>query len=232
MADELRSSGKSLFDFGPLAPVYDDWYSTPEGLAHDIVQKRDVCSLLPPAGDSQQLLDVGCGTGHWSRFFSSMGYDVQGIDISEEMIGAAQLNTGACGFDVGNACDLPFPDASFDITTSITALEFIPDQAAAVNEMARCTKPGGTMLIGTLNRIATMNMDRLEKGEEPFASGILHGPDELLELLLPLGEIRMAASKVDDQVLDPVVVAAHSQPVPPEHLAGPLLVARVRTHSL
>ena len=232
MADKLRSSGKSLFDFGPLAPLYEDWYATPEGKAHDIVQQRDVNTMIQPARGPQRLLDVGCGTGHWSRFFSSLGYDVEGIDISEEMVGAAQLNAGACSFDIGNACDLPYPDASFDITASITALEFIPDQAAAVKEMARCTKPGGTMLIGTLNRTAPINIIRLEKGEEPFASAILLGPDELLELLLPMGEVRMTASNVDDRVSDPVIVAAHSLPLPQEHLAGPLLVARARTHSL
>ena len=228
MADDLRASRKSLFDFGPLASVYEDWYATPEGQTHDIIQQRDVNAMIEPTHGLQRLLDIGCGTGHWSRFFRSLGYEVQGVDISGEMIRTAQEIVPECSFDVANACDLPFQDASFDITASITALEFIPDQAAAVNEMARCTRPGGIMLIGTLNRAAPINLERLSTGEEPFASGNLLGPEELMELVSPWGKVRMAASMVEDENQDSIVVNTDQLPVPPEHLAGPLLVAQIR----
>jgi len=228
MADELNPSGTSLFDFGPLASLYEDWYATPEGKAHDIVQQRDISTMIQPARGSQRLLDVGCGTGHWSRFFNALGYEVQGIDISEEMIRTAKEISPGCRFDVGSACDLPFPDASFDITASITALEFIPDQAAAVREMARCTRSGGIMLIGTLNRIAPINLGRLEEGEEPFASAKLLGPDDLMELISLWGEVRMVASTVGDPAQDPTVITADHQSEALQHLTGPLLVAHVQ----
>jgi SAM-dependent methyltransferase len=228
MADKLNSSGQSLFDFGPLAPLYEDWYTTPEGEAHDIVQQRDMNAMIQPARGPQRLLDVGCGTGHWSRFFSALGYEVQGIDISGEMIRTAREISDGCRFDVGNACDLPFPDAAFDITASITALEFIPDQAAAVREMARCTRPGGVLIIGTLNRIAPVNRDRLDEGEEPFASAKLLGPDELMKLISPLGEVRMVASTVAGPAQHPTAISAAHQPEALKHITGPLLVAQVQ----
>lgn len=227
MADELSPSGESLFDFGPLASLYEDWYGTPEGKAHDIVQQRDVKAVIQPARGAQRLLDVGCGTGHWSRFFNALGYEVQGIDISGEMIRTARDISPGCRFDIGSACYLPFPDASFDITASITALEFIPDQAAAVGEMARCTRPGGIVLIGTLNRVAPINRGRMDEGEEPFASANLLGPDDLMDMISPWGEVRMVASTVAEPVQDPIVIAADHQPEALKLLTGPLLVARV-----
>ena len=111
---------------------------------------------------------------------------------------------------------------------SVAALEFIPDPTAAVREMARCTRPGGMILIGTLNRTAPINRDRLHKGEEPYASGHLFAPDELADLLKPFGGIRMVASPVDAGSAEPCVLEEGDLPLHGGSLQGPLLVAAVK----
>ncbi|MBN2720349.1 MAG: class I SAM-dependent methyltransferase, partial [Proteobacteria bacterium] len=141
MAEKLNKNPASTFDFGPFAGEYEDWYATPEGKAHDLVQQKDILALLADVPRHGRLLEVGCGTGHWSRFFWSLGFEVHGIDVSEEMISEAKRTVPQCSFGRGNAQVLPAPDGSYDIVASVAALEFIPDPDAAVREMARCTRP-------------------------------------------------------------------------------------------
>ena len=228
MAWALTNPSSSLFDFGPLAHEYEIWYNTPAGQAHDLVQKQNVRELLRPARALEQLLDVGCGTGHWSRFFRSLGYEVHGIDISEKMVLVARATVPECVFDIADACVLPFKNASFDIVASMAALEFIPDPTVAVREMARCVKPGGSILIGTLNRLAPVNRDRLSEGEQPYASGHLFSPDELRDLLSPWGELRMAASSGSSRPPGPLPLVANHRSPPQGSLEGPFIVAEVR----
>ena len=52
-------------------------------------------------------------------------------------------------FQVGDACALPFPDASFDHAVSMLALQFVPQADLAVREMRRVTRPGGTVAAAT-----------------------------------------------------------------------------------
>jgi len=228
MAEKLKNPPGSTFDFGPFAGEYENWYATPEGQAHDLVQQKDVLALLNDVPSRGRLLEVGCGTGHWSRFFWSLGFEVHGTDVSEEMICEAKRTVPQCSFGRADAEVLPAPDGSYDIVASVAALEFIPDPAAAVREMARCTRPGGTILIGTLNRTAPINRDRILKGEEPYASGHLFAPEDLANLLKPFGEVRMAASPVDGGSAEPRIFGEGDLPRHGGSLQGSLLVAAVK----
>jgi len=191
---ETAGSRKSLFDFGPMASEYDRWYATPAGQAHDRVQKEDVRRLLRPASAGQTLLDIGCGTGHWSLFFAGMGYQVKGVDIAPEMIEVARSKVPECSFQVADVYDLPFDDGAFDVVAAMATLEFLPDSAAAVGEMVRCTRRGGYLLVGTLNRLAPLNQHRIAKGKQPYSSARLFSPEELRRFLTPWGRVRMVAS--------------------------------------
>lgn len=228
----MSNAGKALFDFAPLARQYDRWYQKPAGRTHDRVQKEDVKCLLRPARAGQRLQDVGCGTGHWSAFFAGMGYQVTGIDVAPDMIEVARTAVPECSFLVGDACDLPFKTALFDVAASMATLEFIPDPDSAVREMARCTKPGGSLLIGTLNRLAPLNQRRLSEGKQPYASAHLFSPQQLRSLLAPWGRVRMIAStprrrRRKRRALRPRRIAAR-KPLRRGRLCGPFIVAEVR----
>jgi ubiquinone/menaquinone biosynthesis C-methylase UbiE len=98
--------------------------------------------------DGQRVLDVGTGTGSLAAALEKAGPGVQvtGIDPSEGFITYAKKNaSGRTRFELGDAQALKFPDATFDATLSLFVMNFIPDHVKAIGEMARVTRPQGTV---------------------------------------------------------------------------------------
>jgi len=186
------SENSSTFDFATLARNYEQWYLTPAGRMYDQLEKAAVRKFLPKGQSSNRLLDVGCGSGHWSRFFASCGYEVAGIDISPEMIQVANLyKADQCRFQVADAGELPFQDHSFDVVTAITTLEFVSKPSAVVSEMFRCVRRGGKLIAGVLNRLAPVNRRRIARGKEPYISGRLFSPTEVRNIFEPYGRVQI-----------------------------------------
>lgn len=102
------------------------------------------------AGDD--VLDVGCGTGIVARAaaqrLDSSG-SVTGIDLNDGMLAVARRAPERVTWHHGPAELLPFRSRSFDRVVSQFALMFFTDQTAAIAEMARVTRPGGTITIAT-----------------------------------------------------------------------------------
>ena len=96
------------------------------------------------------ILVVGCGSGDDARALA--GYfntQVEAIDLENYFVGTENTPVR---FTQMNACELEFPDGTFDLVYSFHALEHIPDYKAAISEMRRVLKPGATYCIGTPNR--------------------------------------------------------------------------------
>jgi ubiquinone/menaquinone biosynthesis C-methylase UbiE len=163
---------------------------------YDRLERTAVDSLLSPAPHGARLLEVGCGTGHWSECFAGKGYAVTGVDISEPMIAMARRrNVTGAAFEVADAQNLPSADSSFDAAAAITVLEFTADPARVVSEMTRCVKRRGGMLIfGVLNRLSAYNRSRKRRTASMYAAAQLFSPSDLRALLTPSGEpiIRVA----------------------------------------
>src|SRR5579859_6541095 len=114
-------------------------------------------ALIAAAGVKlgQHVLDVGCGTGYFARLLAqAVGNDglVVGVDASLEMIRYASARARRarnCQFQLGTAESLSFPAEHFDVVVSSLFMHHLPDdlQLAAVSEMRRVLRPGGTLLI-------------------------------------------------------------------------------------
>jgi SAM-dependent methyltransferase len=102
---------------------------------------------------AEHVLDVGCGTGNLTFYLAqNRGIRaVRGVDFSPAYVEHArcQNHDARLTFLVGDACDLPFPEASFDHALSMLVLQFIPQPDLAVREMRRVTRPGGTIAAAT-----------------------------------------------------------------------------------
>lgn len=181
------------FSFDNAADHYDRWYDTPHGAVYDRFEKKAINKLLRDHTEGKRLLEVGCGTGHWSRFFSTRGCEVTGIDISERMVTIAKSkHIVRSSFHVMDGHSIPFADKSFDIAAAMTTLEFAADPKAMIAEMARCVrKPGGELLFGVLNALSEYNQERKNEVGSPYASAALFTPEQLRGLLEPLGQIQM-----------------------------------------
>ena len=111
----------------------------------------------------QDVLDVGCGIGHWGRLLAHVlprTAHVQGVDRDPLWVEKASARAAARQFaerfsyQVSAAETLPFADASFDLVTCQTVLIHMPDPAAVVGEMVRVARPGGLVLAAEPNNIA------------------------------------------------------------------------------
>jgi SAM-dependent methyltransferase len=92
-----------------------------------------------------RLLDLGAGTGWWSRAFCRW-YD--GIDvIAVEPSAAMRARSGYRPMVAGDAAHLPLADGSVDAVWLSTVIHHVPDLGAAADELRRVLRPGGTVLI-------------------------------------------------------------------------------------
>lgn len=103
--------------------------------------------VIPTQGGGSRLLDVGCGTGHQLRDLSARGFEIAGVDGSEEMLNIARRVNPGVDLKSADVESLPYETASFDFVLSIEVLRYLPDFRKAVREMGRVLRPGGTALV-------------------------------------------------------------------------------------
>ncbi|MGH3134262.1 MAG: class I SAM-dependent methyltransferase [Gaiellaceae bacterium] len=115
---------------------------------------RDIHSLVvdrmdPKPGD--RLLDAATGTGALALLAAERGADVVGMDLAPALIDTARELAAERGvtvrFEVGDAEDMTYDDASFDVVTSTCGVMFAPDHVAVAGELARVTRTGGRIAL-------------------------------------------------------------------------------------
>lgn len=97
---------------------------------------------------ARRVLDVGSGTGVVTEELASRTEaGVIGVDLERRMVDFARARGGRATYQFGDAHDLPFQDAWFDLTACHFLLMWCQDPHQAVQEMVRVTQPGGSVLI-------------------------------------------------------------------------------------
>jgi ubiquinone/menaquinone biosynthesis C-methylase UbiE len=103
-------------------------------------------AYLPEAATGRRALDVGCGTGHHMTDLAARGFDVAGVDGSNDMLDQARGLNPAFELHQADVDELPFPAESFDLALCIEVLRYLPDPQSAIAEIARVLRPGGICL--------------------------------------------------------------------------------------
>ena len=163
------------------ATEYDAWYHTPRGSWIGATEYRLLYQLLAPAPDAS-ILDVGCGTGYFTRRFALDGRIVTGVDPDQSMLEVARAHRAAGERYIrGDARALPFSDGEFDCCISVAALCFIPDEAAALAEMFRVTRR--RLALGLLNRRSILYLQKGRRGgSDAYRGAHWHTAREAREL--------------------------------------------------
>jgi 2-polyprenyl-6-hydroxyphenyl methylase/3-demethylubiquinone-9 3-methyltransferase len=137
----------------------------------------------------RQVLDVGCGGGILSESMARAGARVLGIDLSQAVLDVAELHAAEAGIDVGYravaAADLALErPAAFDVVTCMELLEHVPEPAAMLASLAALAKPGGDIVISTLNRNPKSFAIAIV-GAEYIARVLPRGTHEYLKFIRP-----------------------------------------------
>jgi ubiquinone/menaquinone biosynthesis C-methylase UbiE len=114
-----------------------------------------------PKGDlSEHWLDLGCGTGEYSVVAARAGMRVTGLDVAFRWLVVARrraaLAATAVRFICGNAERLPFPQGAFSRVVSLGLLEHCRRPSDVLAEVRRVLKPGGIVVIRTVNRFSLL----------------------------------------------------------------------------
>jgi SAM-dependent methyltransferase len=137
-AESLNARLKNIWMSGD----YDRFSRYMEGSARDFYERLNV---FPGC----RLLDVGCGSGQLALLAARDGLDVTGVDIATNLVERAQARAQAEGlearFQEADAEALPFPEASFDVVTSLIGAMFAPRPDRVANELLRVCASGGTI---------------------------------------------------------------------------------------
>jgi ubiquinone/menaquinone biosynthesis C-methylase UbiE len=176
------------------------------------------CRSALGVSGSEALLDVGCGPGDWPRYLRQHGHTgrLAGLDQSPAMIAAATTAAEGLGIEwfTGLAGALPFPDASFDITSAQHMLYHLPDIPAALREFARVVGPGGTVLATTNSRRDMPHLMALKDDLcARFGLPVIPSPSLAFGIENAPGILRAVYSRVEETILTNAFIFTTPEPV-------------------
>jgi 2-polyprenyl-6-hydroxyphenyl methylase / 3-demethylubiquinone-9 3-methyltransferase len=176
--DRVRTLARPRNDPGQYDDLAAEWWR-PGGvfaMLHWIAEAR--ARLVPPAREpAAVLVDIGCGAGLLSPHLAGKGYRHIGIDLTRSALHqAAAHGVTAINADAGR---LPLRDGVADVVSAGEILEHVPDRPAVIAEVCRVLKPGGLLVLDTLNATAISRFlavtvaERVPGGAPPG----IHDPD-------------------------------------------------------
>jgi ubiquinone/menaquinone biosynthesis C-methylase UbiE len=165
---------------------------------HDELAER-IRTLLAPLRGDERALDVGCGTGALAYALAPLVGEVVGVDASEEYLAVAREHAPpGCTFVVGDAEALPFPYGDFDLVGCLRVLHHVRRPELVVSEIARVTRPGGTILLadqlGDIDPMRSIELDRFERARDPSHTRLL--PDADVRGYLDANDVVVSANEI------------------------------------
>lgn len=112
-------------------------------------------SMLPQPTHSQgqklRVLDLGCGNGSLSHTIAQQGYDVVGVEDSEQGVTIAKKTFPDCHFIQASIYDLPYTDLqnSFDVVIAVEVIEHLLYPKELAKAARKCLKPNGRLILTT-----------------------------------------------------------------------------------
>jgi 2-polyprenyl-6-hydroxyphenyl methylase/3-demethylubiquinone-9 3-methyltransferase len=191
---------------GPFAPLHRFNPSRLTFIRDRAAERFDRDPKLRAAFSGLSLLDVGCGGGLIAEPMRRLGFDVTAIDASSENIGTARTHAQQQGLDISYRAatveQLAAAGAGpFDVVLTLEVIEHVADPGAFVRTCAGLVKPGGMLVIATLNR--TLKSLALGKFAAEYVLGWVPAGTHAWRQFLKPDEIRTMLSSEPLTVLGP-----------------------------
>jgi ubiquinone/menaquinone biosynthesis C-methylase UbiE len=157
--DELKENTRQLFTKGELGQYWNDLYEKVDNCRDfHFVQRLEIVSrlIIERFPHNIKLLDLGCGAGVLTERLVAAGYDVDAVDMAPDMLEfskqrLAKYDGSKYRFQQAECASLPFADAAFDVVACIGVFGYMQDVDAAIREIKRVLRPGGTLVLSIRN---------------------------------------------------------------------------------
>ncbi|MGI0079264.1 MAG: class I SAM-dependent methyltransferase [Nitrososphaerales archaeon] len=136
---------------------YEGWYEGKYKRA-DLLEKLVLSEMISQFDRPKTILEIGCGTSHFTRWFGSIGLNAVGVDLSPFMVRQARKIWQDGDLINARSSHLPFESGSFDIAIFITCFEYMPDPVGVLSEAARVSRQG--LVLGLMNSWSLPTMRR------------------------------------------------------------------------
>ncbi|MDE3224977.1 MAG: methyltransferase domain-containing protein [Nitrospirota bacterium] len=177
------------FDDPAVAARYERWYAG-EGAEADVRERQLLGRLLADFPQAESVLEVGCGTGHFTRWMGNHDFRATGLDPSWAMLAeTARRDHGP--YVQGDGHGLPFHDQTFDLVMLITTLEFVANPIRVLTEATRVARQG--LLIGALNRNSLLARRYVRSGNPLWKSAHFFSVNELTDMTVKAAGRRLGA---------------------------------------
>ncbi len=134
--------------FASISARYDRTNTVLSGGVHHLWRRKAVRAAAVRTGDS--VLDCATGTGDLAIAFQravGSGGRVVGTDFVPEMLEVARTKSSEVTFEVADVTKLPYPDATFDVSSISFGIRNVNDPRKGIAELARVVKPGGRVIV-------------------------------------------------------------------------------------
>jgi SAM-dependent methyltransferase len=206
-------SDKKVEPFEKYTERYESWFSKNRGT---YLSEIDAVRTLLPEGDG---VEIGVGTG---RFAGPVGIGF-GIDPSREMIEIARKR----GIEVvrGIAEALPFRSSSLSTALMVTTICFVDNPRSAMKEAYRVLKPGGSLIVGFIDRTSPLGRQYMEHKRESvfYKAAKFYSVDELRVRLMEVGFRRFDFVQT---IFRPLLSITTKEPTKKGHGEGSFVVIR------
>jgi len=170
-----------------ITGTYETWYEGKYKKA-ELQEKALLRKGLDWIGGVKTLLEVGCGTGHFTKWFEEISVDACGIDISPFMLKEAKRLWTGDALVRGSSSDLPCRAGAVDAVAFITCFEYMPDPVSVIREASAVARRG--MLFGLMNSWSIPTIRRkiqLALGRNPYHKTAHFYSQPRMEALLETG---------------------------------------------
>jgi ubiquinone/menaquinone biosynthesis C-methylase UbiE len=151
-----------------VTSTYETWYEGKYKKA-ELQEKALLKKGLEWIGDVKTVLEVGCGTAHFTRWFEEMGIDACGMDISPFMLSEAKRLWRGDALVRSSSSDIPCRAKVVDAVGFITCFEYMPDPVNVIREASKVARRG--VFFGLMNSWSIPTIRRkiqLALGKNPY----------------------------------------------------------------